>query len=153
MNISIKPVLRTDKIKKSNCAPIHIRFTQNRQKKHIATGISINVDDWDSGSQRITSKTDEGRLFQFQIDSTMQEYYKKAKRLEALDMEVTLDSLIDTNSRKAPNQTVSDYFGRLIADFKRSGKLNTASKYIFCLSSLNKFYFSIGRDDFSARGI
>lgn len=123
MSISIKSVLRTDKINKNNHAPIHIRFTQNRQKKHISTGISINVEDWDFENQRIIANSDENRQFQFQIDSNLQEYYKKAKRLEALEMEITLDSLIEINSRKTPNQTISEYFGKLIGDFKRTGKL------------------------------
>lgn len=72
------------------------------------------------------------------MQSKLAEYDKKVKRLKILDIEVTFETLLDTNSRKAPNRTVSEYFSKPIGCFKKAGKLNTASKYAFCLSSLNK---------------
>jgi len=38
MSISIKAIIRKDKINNSNCAPINIRFTLNRQNRYISTG-------------------------------------------------------------------------------------------------------------------
>lgn len=132
-------VCRKDKIYKNNTAPIHIRFTLNRQIRYVSTGFSIAPDDWDFENQCVKTPLLHLKETQHQIDSLVLEYERKIKRLEVLDMAVTFETLLDTNSRKAPNQTVAEYFNKLISDFEKAGKLNTASKYNFCLSSLNKF--------------
>ena len=47
MRISIVPILRKDKVRKDNTAPVHIRVTQNRKSRFVGTGITIPTDSWD----------------------------------------------------------------------------------------------------------
>lgn len=137
--MNIRVVQKKERVYKDGKCPLFIRFSQDRQSKYVTTGIAVLPDQWDSAQQRITDDCPDALALNAQIMSKLAEYNKKIQRLEILEIDVTFATLLDTNSRKVPNQTVSEYFGKLIAGFKKSGKLNTASKYSFCLSSLNKF--------------
>ena len=55
MRISIVPILRKDKVRKDNTAPVHIRVTHNRKSRFIATGVTIPIDSWDTEKQRVKS--------------------------------------------------------------------------------------------------
>lgn len=137
MNIRI--VQKKDVVYKNGCSPLFIRFTHERKSKFVSLGVSVVPEHWYNEQQRITDDCPDSNLLNASITTKLEEYRKRIRKLEALEMAVTFESVLDTNSRKSPNQTVSEYFGKLIADFKRSEQLNTASKYSFCLSSLNKF--------------
>ena len=139
MKISTNVVFRKDKLNKQNSAPVHVRFTLARKTRYVSTGVTLNMNDWDFENNEVKRSIEDAKQLQFQIDSKLNEYEKKIKRLEVLEMEISFETLLDANSRKAPNQTVAEYFSKLIDGFRKSGKLSTASKYSFCLSSLNKF--------------
>ncbi|MFR0836813.1 MAG: Arm DNA-binding domain-containing protein [Barnesiella sp.] len=47
MNISINAVFRKDRLNNQNAAPVHLRLTQNRKLKHISTGVTLNINEWD----------------------------------------------------------------------------------------------------------
>ena len=49
------PILRKDKVRKDNTAPVHIRVTHNRKSRFIATGVTIPFDSWDAEKQRVKS--------------------------------------------------------------------------------------------------
>ena len=68
---------------------------------------------------------------QMQITAKRIEIEKKIQRLEALDTEVTFDTLFGQKS-KYINCTVSEYFQQQIAYMKSIGKVGTASKYETC---------------------
>ncbi len=138
MNVSIKPVLRTDKINKSNRAPIHIRFTQNRQKKHISTGISINVEDWDCDNQRIISNSNDSKALQFQIDDQVHRYLKKIRRLEALDIEVNFNTLFEAKGHRLII-SIEDAFNKEVERLESLGKINSSSKHKHVLSALSAY--------------
>jgi site-specific recombinase XerD len=68
----------------------------------------------------------------------MYEYERKIKRLEALDIEVTFDTLFENNNRKA-NCTLSDCFEREIKRLETLGKYNSATKIRTVFSLVSKF--------------
>lgn len=137
MNIRI--VQKKDVVYKNGCSPLFLRFTSERKSKFISLGVSVLPEHWYNEQQRITDDYPDSNVLNASITTKLEEYRKRIRKLEALEIEVTFETLLDTNSRKIPNQTVAEYFGKLIVDFRKSGKLSTASKYAFCLSSLNKF--------------
>ena len=108
MTINTNVIFRKDKIKSNNTAPIHIRFTLNRKIRYASTGITIHISDWDFENQRIKGNNPEMQELQYRIDTKLNEYRRKIKRLEALEVEVTLDNLLETNGRKI-NCTVGEY--------------------------------------------
>lgn len=131
-------ICRKDRINKDNTAPIFIRFTQNRKTRYVSTGINVNIEDWDFEKQRVKDTAD-GSNAQYQIDTKLYEYDKKMRRLEALDIEVTLDNILETNSRKAIC-TLSDCFNRDIIRLESLGKYASASKTRVVFSLISQYH-------------
>ena len=55
MSVSVSVFQRKDRVNKDNTAPIFIRITIDRNKKLVATGISVPIKAWDEKNQRIYS--------------------------------------------------------------------------------------------------
>ena len=138
MNISINTVFRKDRLNSQNAAPVHLRLTQTRKNKFISTGVTRSIDDWDFENQRIKAKTPELQALQLRIDTKIDELRHKIKRLEALEVEVTLDNLLETNGRKI-NCTVGEYLKQTIERLEILGKYGSASKHRSLLSRLSQF--------------
>ena len=94
--------------------------------------------DWDFENQRIKAKTPELQALQLRIDTKIDELRRKIKRLEALEVEVTLDNLLETNGRKI-NCTVGEYLKQTIERLETLGKYGSASKHRSLLSRLSQF--------------
>ncbi len=138
MNISINAVFRKDRLNSQNAAPVHLRLTQNRKLKHISTGVTLNINEWDFENQRVKGQTPELQALQLRIDTKIDELRRKIKRLEALEVEVTLDNLLETNGRKI-NCTVREYLKQTIERLETLGKYGLASKHRSLLSRLSQF--------------
>ena len=69
MNISISAVFRKDRLNSQNAAPVHLRLTQNRKLKHISTGVTLNINEWDFENQRVKGQTPELQALQLRIDT------------------------------------------------------------------------------------
>ncbi len=138
MTINMNAVCRKDKLNRNNTAPIHIRFTHLRKIRYVSTGLNIRLDSWDFDNQKLVPNFDDCKDYQRKIDSCLAEYEKKAKRLEALDIEITFETLLESKTILG-RKSVDEYFTQTIAYLKKSGKINTATKYRFCLVSLCKF--------------
>ena len=138
MNISINAVFRKDRLNSQNAAPVHLRLTQNRKLKHISTGVTLNINEWDFENQRVKGQTPELQALQLRIDTKIDELHRKIKRLEALEVEITLDNLLETNGRKI-NCTVGEYLKQTIERLEILGKYGSASKHRSLLSRLSQF--------------
>lgn len=138
MRIRTSVICRKDRVSKDNTAPIFIRFTQNRKTRYVSTGVSVNLEDWDFEKQRVKEDAENSSKAQYQIDTKLYEYDKKMRRLEALDIEVTLDNILETNNRKAIC-TLSDCFGRDIARLESLGKYASVSKTRVVFSLISQF--------------
>ncbi|WP_419511219.1 phage integrase SAM-like domain-containing protein [Alistipes sp.] len=138
MTINVNATFRKDKIKSNNTAPIHIRFTLNRKIRYVSTGVIIHINKWDFENQRIKDNSPEMQELQYSIDSKLNEYRRKIKRLEALEVNVTLDNLLETNGRKI-NCTVGEYLKQTIERLETLGKYGSASKHRSLLSRLSEF--------------
>ena len=138
MTINVNAIFRKNKIKSNNTAPIHIRFTLNRKIRYVSTGVTIHISKWDFENQRIKDNSPEMQELQYSIDSKLNEYRRKIKRLEALEVDVTLDNLLETNGRKI-NCTVGEYLKQSIERLETLGKYGSASKHRSLLSRLSQF--------------
>ena len=131
-------ICRKDRVTKDRRAPVFIRFTKNRKVRYISMGVAVRIDDWDFENQCIRSDSPEMQSIQFQIDSKVEDYRRRMRRLEALEVEVTLDNLLETNGRKF-NCTVGEYLRQTIRRLKESGKYGSASKHQSLLARLSQF--------------
>ena len=138
MTINANVIFRKDKIKSNNTAPIHIRFTLNRKIRYVSTGVTIHISKWDFENQRTKDNSPEMQELQYRIDTKIDELRRKIKRLEALEVEVTLDNLLETNGRKI-NCTVGEYLKQTIERLETLGKYGSASKHRSLLSRLSEF--------------
>lgn len=138
MNISINAVFRKDRLNSSNAAPVHLRLTQNRKTKFVSTGVTLGMSSWDFENQRVKSEIPDLQALQLHIDTKIDELRRKVKRMEALEVDVTLDNLLETNGRKI-NCTVGEYLKQTIERLESLGKLGSASKHRSLLSRLSEF--------------
>jgi len=123
---------------KNGCSPLFIRFTHNRISKYVSLGIAVPPECWNPEQQTVTADCPNGRKVQLEIDTKLQAYEKKIQRLEALDIEVTFDTLLE-NKGKRVNCTVSDYFTQLIERLESVEKFGSAVKHKVNRSLLNQF--------------
>ena len=106
MSVSINAICRKDRINQNRTTNIYLRFTVNRRSRYVSTGINIPADDWDFDTQ--TLKT-QNPAVQLRIYEQIEKYDKRIKRLEALEVPVTLDNVLETDGRRV-YCTIAEYF-------------------------------------------
>ncbi len=138
MKINIKVICRTDRIYKNNTAPLFIRLTEGRKVKMVSTGVAVNPQHWDDKVQKLTEECPDREVHQLRINSKIEALNKQMVRLEALDMAVSLGALAGAKSKQVI-PTIKESFEEQISLLKQAGKVNTAIKYSYTLSSLLKY--------------
>ena len=138
MKISIVPILRKDRIRKDGTAPIHIRVTRNRKSRFVGTGVVIPANMWDSENQRISLNFPNHKDLQLQIDKKISELHRRIRKLEALELDITLDNLLETNGRKI-NCTIGECLDSTITRLESLGKYGSASKHRSLRSRLSQY--------------
>ena len=93
--MNIKVVCRKDARNSQGEVPLVIRFTHRRQTKTLSTGIIVNPAVWNEKSQRLTDYSPQYREMQLRLDSLLNEYHKKIRRLEALEIDVNFETLFE----------------------------------------------------------
>ena len=135
MIVSINAICRKDRINQNRTTNIYLRFTVNRRSRYVSTGINIPADDWDFDTQ--TLKT-QNPAVQLRIYEQIEKYDKRIKRLEALEVPVTLDNVLETDGRRV-YCTIAEYFRRTIAQLESVGKIGSTSKHKVTFSLLQQF--------------
>ena len=138
MNIKVVPIVRKDRVNKDGIAPICIRVTKNRKSRLIATGVTVPIKLWSSENQRIDSDLPEFRESQLELDSKVAKLYRRIRKLEALELEVSLDNLLETNGRKV-NCTIGECLDATISRLESLGKYGSASKHKSLRSRLAQY--------------
>ena len=137
--MKIKIVCRKDAVNRNGRVPLVLRFTHRRQTKTVALGMTVDPSEWDEESQRITCGCPDCRTLQFQLDRALNEYYKKIRRLEALEIDVNFDTLFEPSQERL-DCTVGTYFRRMIERMESADKHGTASKYRVTYSLWGQFH-------------
>lgn len=138
MSISFKIIQRKDKLNRDHTAPIHLRLTHKGKSRYVSTGVTLPINMWNAETQQINTDYPNTGELQFKIDSVRRDFEKKIKRLQALDIEVTFDTLLETNGRKA-TITVEDGFKAEIKRLEILGKFSSAGKHKSALIALNSY--------------
>lgn len=138
MSISIKIIQRTDKLNRDNTAPIHLRLTQKGKSRYLSTGVTLPLEAWNAETQQINIDYPSAGELQFKVDSVRREYEKKIKRLQALEIEVTFDTLLETNGHRIAI-TVEDGFKREIERLEARGVFSSAGKHKSALLALGAY--------------
>lgn len=93
--MNIKIVCRKDAVNRNGRVPLALRFTHRRQTKTVALGMTVDPSEWDEELQRMTCGCPDCRALQLRLDQTLNEYHKKIRRLEALEVDVNFDTLFE----------------------------------------------------------
>ena len=136
--MTFKVILRKDVIYKNNTSPLCLLFFHNNRKKSVGLGVSVALKYWDSEAQKITDDCPDRDDIQFQITARIKEYEKKIKKLEALEIPVTFETLFETIGKRM-DCTVGDYFKQIIERLEKVKKYGSASKHKVTLALLQHF--------------
>lgn len=137
--MNIKIVCRKDAVNRNGRAPLALRFTHRRQTKTVALGMTVDPSKWDEELQRMTCGCPDCRALQLRLDQTLNEYHKKIRRLEALEIDVNFDTLLEPSQVRI-DCTVGRYFCRMIERMESVDKYGTASKYRVTYSLWKQFH-------------
>lgn len=137
--MKIKIVCRKEAVNRNGRAPLSLRFTHRRRTKTVALGMTVDPSEWDEGSQRMTCGCPDCRALQLRLDQTLNEYHKKIRRLEALEIDVNFDTLLEPSQERL-DCTVGTYFCRMIGRMESVDKYGTASKYRVTYSLWGQFH-------------
>ncbi len=139
MIINIQPICRKDKIRQDGTVLVYLRFTLNRERRYVSTGIYIQAEDWNTDTQRFINENSENEEIRLKIESIRYKYLKRLKQLEALDKEITLDALLDEKKARTAAYTVKECLEQTIKRLETLGKYNSASKHKTALSLFMQF--------------
>lgn len=143
-SMNIKIVCRKDARNSQGQVPLVVRFTHRRQTKTLATGIVVHPQKWDEKLQRLTDNRPQSREMQLRLDTILNEYHKKIRRLEALDIDVNFETLFEPAEERI-DCTLDGYFRRVIEQLESIDKYGPASKYRVTYSLWHQFHPREGR--------
>ena len=100
--------------------------------------MSVSREYWDAEAQKVTDDCPDRDDIQFQITAKIKEYEKKIKKLEALEIPVTFETLFETIGKRM-DCTVGDYFRQIIDRLEKVEKYGSASKHKVTLALMQHF--------------
>ena len=136
--MNYKIICRTDKTNKQGKSPLSIQFSHDGHRRRIATGLVIEARYWDYRNQKIIPDCPNYIELQYRLNELMKMYEKKIRKLEALEIDVTLDNLLETNGRKV-NITIGECLSATITRLESLGKYGSASKHKSLRSRLAQY--------------
>ena len=136
--MTFKVIIRTDVIYKDNTSPLCLLFFHDGRKKSVGLGVSVVRSCWDAQAQKVTDDCPDRDDIQFQITAKIKEYEKKIKKLEALEIPVTFETLFETIGKRM-DCTVGDYFRQIIDRLEKVEKYGSASKHKVTLALMSQF--------------
>ena len=134
MSVSIKPFCRRERISKNQTTIVQLRVTINRRSRYVSTGIRVPISEWDFEKQEPLATS--GHI-KCEIFDKINAYQKRIKQLEAFDIEVTLDDLLD-DEKATSSQTLAEFTNGVIEQSRRQGKLSSAARYKVVLTQLQR---------------
>lgn len=147
---SIKPLIRLDRINSDNTAQIYLAIRRNRQQCMHATGIRINVDDWDASAGRLSSQAKLARIYNPLIEVRVADAIKTGFEMEAADASVTPSQLnARLSGREKPQkgtlfmEQLQEYMRRCKTDGTRTLYLSTRNR----IRDFEKNYEKLTFDD------
>ena len=127
-----KIICRADKVNKSGESPLFLQFYHDGCRKMLATGVSVSAYFWDDKMQQILPDCPNRDELQYKLRELIRAYDKKILRLEALDIPVTFDTLLESTSNYG-RITIHKIFTAEIKRLEALGKINSTTKHKYTL--------------------
>ena len=133
-----KIICRTDVKSKSEVSPLYLQFYHEGRRKKVTTGVAVNSRFWDDSTQQLTSDCPNRDELQVRLNEQIRAYEKKIRRLEALDIPVTFETLLERKANDG-RLTVEDGFSEEIKRLETLGKINSATKHKYALNLISRY--------------
>jgi len=141
---SVSIVLRKDKLNKKNEAPIHFRIIKHRKISYIATGYSVQENEWDESNKRIKS-IGKGRdhketvaKMNAVISKRYSEIQKEVIELDSTKRQVTSKQVKDIVFGKKPQDFYS-FADSIVEGYKVDNKPGTYSRTKSIIAKLKEY--------------
>lgn len=131
-NVTVKRVLRKDKMRKDGTAPIWLRITANRRSRYIATGIRVEPKYWNAGKEEIRGTHELADTWNDEIRRQFVEASEEALRASSAE-EVKL-------AVKGIAGSLTAYFQEYIDALDESGQFWEWKKYRVTLGKLKECF-------------
>lgn len=136
--MKIKIILRAQKKNKDGQSPLMLRFSHNRTTKMVSLGVSVEPCYWNQESEMLLPDCPNRAALQSLLDKQVSAYQKKMQRLEALDIPITFQTLLESKERNL-GMTIEEGFVAEIERLNVLGKIQSANKHRYALKVLSEF--------------
>ena len=132
-----KIICRTDKLNRAGEAPLYLQFYHDGCRRKVALGIAVEPQYWDNILQQITPNHPNQPALQHRLNEILISYDRKIRRLEALEIPLTLDALVE-NRQCSHSFRIGAYTLTIIERLEYEHRLGSASKYHITYSLLKQ---------------
>jgi len=139
MRTSVDAMLYTFRTLSNRECPLVIRLTQNKKRKYVRLGISLNPDFWDKMKNKPKPNCPNKEYIENIVTEKLAKYQKQILEFQSIGREYSLNQLIEAVDRPTKNITVEEYLNGIIRSLIKQKKVGNASHYEALLKSLQKF--------------
>jgi len=141
--IKVAVCLYKSKLLKDNTYPIMIRFSQLKQKKYIATGLSAFIEEWDFSKNRFKLSPPQKRTLHMQNNILIDRYMVKAQELVVKKTDLNkiypIDFIVQELTKKNTPTSVFSYFDGYIKRLEKTGNIGNSKAYKNTLGVFKEF--------------
>ena len=138
MSIKINAFCRKDRISTDQTTIVYLRFTKNRRSRYVSTGIRVPISEWNFENQ---APQPSNQHLQYQIYEQIESYQRQIRRMEVLDMPITLEAILSSD-KHAAGCTIASFLQQVIEQTERENRLSSASRYKVILAQLKQAHLS-----------
>ena len=138
MSIKINAFCRKDRISTDQTTIVYLRFTKNRRSRYVSTGIRVPISEWNFENQ---APQPSNQHLHYQIYEQIESYQRQIRRMEVLDMPITLEAILSSD-KHAAGCTIASFLQQVIEQTERETRLSSASRYKVILAQLKQAHLS-----------
>lgn len=139
MKVTIDIILFKQRTLANGEHPIVVRFTQNRKRKYIRTGVSVQPHQWDDSKNKPKNSCPNKEYIDNIITEKLSKYQKQILEFQSMGREFSINKLIEVTDKPVKNTTVEEYLSILIENLIKENRVGNASHYQALYNSLEKF--------------
>jgi len=139
MKVIIDIILFKQKTLSNGEYPIVVRLTQNKKRKYIRTGLSLDPKHWDDSKNRPKNTCPNQEHIDSIITEKLSKYQKQVLEFQSMGKVFSINQLIELVDKPVKSITVEEYLKTIIHNLMKENKVGNASHYQALYNSLQKY--------------
>ena len=139
MRVTIDVILLKERPLSDGTSPIVVRLTQNRKRKYIRIGISLDQKHWDDTKNRPKLSCPNKEYIDNIITETLAKYQKLLLEFQIDGKEISINQILVALNSATKKVGVKEFLDKVISDLKKEGRVGNACHYEALLNSLQSF--------------